>query len=289
MQGLIEVLGHKIFYESFGDQGERGTVLILHGGPGVPHGYLLPLQDLTRFGYRVAFYDQLGCGKSDRAPDDSLFTVEHYVDEVEGVRQVLGGGKVHLLGQSWGGMLAIAYALKHQSNLKSLIIASGLASVPLVVSEMNRLRTELPLEVQETMRKYEALGEFKNPEYLTAGVEFYKRHTNRIREWKLEDIAGSEAGRQYFVMWGPNEFVCTGTLRKWDVTDQLHTITVPTLITCGRYDEVTPKVAQEIHSSIKGSRLVEFEKSSHQPMSEEREKYMGVVGNFLLDVDGHKP
>jgi proline iminopeptidase len=288
MEGLIDVLGHKLFYESFGDTGERGTVLILHGGPGVPHGYLSSLSDLASFGYRVIFYDQLGCGKSEQPSDDSLFTVERYVEEVEGVRQALRLGKIHLLGQSWGGMLALAYALKYQANLRSLVIASGLASVPLLVSELNRLRSELPEEAQEVMRKYEALGEFKNPQYLEAAREFYRRHVNRVKNWTLDEVGGSQAGRPYFVMWGPNEFLCTGTLREWDMSQRLERIAVPSLITVGRYDEVTVVVVEGIHSRINGSRLELFENSSHQPMSEEQQKYMETVGSFLREVDGYK-
>lgn len=288
LEGLVEVLGYRLFVESFGDSNES-VILVLHGGPGVPHGYLIDLSGLSRYGRRVVFYDQLGCGRSERPSDDGLFTVERYVEEVDGVRRALGLEKIHLLGQSWGGMLALAYALKYQNNLRSLVVASGVDSVPLAVSEIGRLRSELPQEVRETMRRYEAAGDFKNPEYLDAAIEFYKRHVNRVRNWTREAVGGSEAGRPYFLMWGPNEFVCTGTLADWDITDQLGRISAPCLVTAGRYDEVTLKVAESIHSHIPGSRLVVFERSSHQAMSEEKELYLQTVDSFLRRVELSRP
>jgi len=283
-QGFVDISGFKIYYESFGEPGEKGTVLVLHGGPGSTHDYLLSLKDLTQFGYRVIFYDQLGCGRSDVPPEDSFFTVDNYVEEVEKVRQSLGLSSIHLLGQSWGGMLALAYALRYQSNLKSLIIASGLASVPLTVSEMQRLRSEFPKDIQDVLKKYEANGDLKNPEYVRVLRLVYKKHLNRLEDWPEELVYSmNHTGRPYYVMWGPDEFTCTGTLMNWDITNQLHKLKVPCLITVGRHDEVTPKVAESMHKEIRGSKMVIFENSSHQAMWEEREDYMRAVGDFLSE------
>ena len=275
-----------MFYRVFGEA-RRGTVLCLHGGPGATHDYLLPMADLIEYGYKVVFYDQLGCGRSEMPDDTSLFTVERGVEEVEGIRRALNLGRIHLMGSSYGGLLAIAYALKYQENLKSLIISSGLASVPLAVAEMQRLKSELPPEIQETLRKYEEIGDYENPEYLKAVQEFYKRHLCRLPEWPKELVYTMEHMSKpvYYTMNGPNEFTIIGTLKDWDVTDQLHKIRVPCLITVGRYDEVTPKVAESMHQRIKGSKLVIFENSSHVAMWEEREKFIEVVRKFLEEVD----
>jgi len=275
-----------LFYRVFGEA-RRGTVLCLHGGPGATHDYLLPMADLIEYGYKVVFYDQLGCGRSEMPDDTSLFTVERGVEEVEGIRRALNLGRIHLMGSSYGGLLAIAYALKYQENLKSLIISSGLASVPLAVAEMQRLKSELPPEIQETLRKYEEIGDYENPEYLKAVQEFYKRHLCRLPEWPKELVYTMEHMSKpvYYTMNGPNEFTIIGTLKDWDVTDQLHKIRVPCLITVGRYDEVTPKVAESMHQRIKGSKLVIFENSSHVAMWEEREKFIEVVRKFLEEVD----
>jgi len=281
-KGRAEVLGYRLAWEAFG-AADRGTLLCLHGGPGVPHGYLTCLADLARFGYRVVFYDQLGCGASKRPKGTSLFTIERAVEEVEGFRRALGLGRIHLLGNSYGGMLAIAYALKYQRHLRSLVIASGLPSVPVANAELRRLVTQLPTRVQRTIARLERQEAFDDPAYQRAAMVFYRRHICRLRTWPPE-LTKSMAELSlpvYRTMWGPSEFAVHGSLRYWDVTDQLPRIRTPTLVTGGRYDEITPRIARTLHRGIRGSKLVVFPKSSHLPMWEERDRYMQVVGNFL--------
>ncbi|MGA2627917.1 MAG: proline iminopeptidase-family hydrolase [Candidatus Bathyarchaeia archaeon] len=285
-EDYVNVLGYKLFYKSFGEP-ERGTILCLHGGPGGTHDYMLPLADLAQSGYRVVFYDQIGCGKSELPKNVTLFTVERAVEEVEGMRRALGLGKVNLIGSSWGGMLAIAYALKYQRNLKSMVTIGGLANVPLATAEMERMKGELPAEVVEVLNRYEQEGEFENPEYQKAVEVFYRRHLCRLPEWPKELLHTMEHMSRpvYHTMNGPNEFTIIGNIRYWDATSQLHKIRVPTLVTGGRYDEVSPKVARSIHKGIKRSKLVTFPNSSHLPFWEEREKFMRVVQRFLDNVN----
>ena len=287
IEGYVKILGFNLFYRTYG-RPTKGTVLCLHGGPGATHDYLLSLEDLAQFGYRVVLIDQLGCGKSDRPRGTGLYTIAHNVEEVEGVRRALRLGTVHLMGSSYGGALAIATALKYQRNLRSLIVTGGLASVPLTVREMRRLVNRLPPKVQETIAKYEALEDYRNPKYLAAVDVFYRRYVCRLPVWPREVTYSFEhlSGPVYFTMNGPNEFTIIGTIKDWDVTDQLPTIHVPTLITVGRYDEVTPRVAESIHRGITGSKLVRFEKSAHLAMWEERSHYIEVLRNFL---DGVRP
>jgi proline iminopeptidase len=281
-EGYVNVLGYRLFYRSYGKP-TNGTVLCLHGGPGATHDYLLSLEDLAQFGYRVVLIDQLGCGKSERARGTRPYTIAHNVEEVEGVRTGLGLGKIHLMGSSYGGALAIATALKYQQNLKSLTITGGLASVPLTVREMWRLVDRLPPKTRATIRKYDARGEYRNPRYLEAVMEFYRRHVCRLPVWPREVVYSFEhlSKPVYYTMNGPNEFTIIGRIRNWDVTDQLPKIRLPTLITVGRYDEVTPRVAASIRRGIRGSRLVRFEKSAHLAMWEERSHYIEVVRQFL--------
>lgn len=273
-----------MFYRSFGTA-TQGTVLCLHGGPGASHEYLLPLADLAQFGYRVVLFDQLGCGRSQRPRGTSLYTVEHNVEEVEGLRRALKLGRVHLFGSSYGGALVLATALKYQRNLKSLIVASGLASTPLTVREMWRLIDRLPPDVRRTIRRSNAKGDFQNPRYLKAVNAFYRRHLCRLPIWPHEVVQTLEnTGLVYQVMNGPNEFTITGVIADWDVTNQLPRIRAPTLITVGKYDEVTPRVAREIHRGIRGSKLVQFNKSSHLAFWEERPRYIELVRGFLDHV-----
>jgi len=285
IEGYAKILGFNLFYRTYG-RPTKGTVLCLHGGPGATHDYLLSLEDLAQFGYRVVLIDQLGCGKSDRPRGTSLYTIAHNVEEVEGIRTALRLGKVHLMGSSYGGALAIATALKYQRNLRSLIVTGGLASVPLTVREMRRLVNRLPPKVRATIAKYEALEDYRNPKYLAAVDVFYRRYVCRLPVWPREVTYSFEhlSGPVYFTMNGPNEFTIIGTIKDWDVTDRLPTIHVPTLVTVGRYDEVTPRVAESIHRGIQGSKLVRFEKSAHLAMWEERSHYIEVLRDFLDHV-----
>ena len=288
-EGYVRVREHWIFFKSFGEP-KRGSVLCLHGGPGGTHDSGVPMAKLTKDGFRVVLYDQLGCGKSDQPQDQALYTVEEYVEEVEGVRSALGLGKIHLYGHSWGGFLGVAYGIKYSTNLKSLLVSSGSSSTPLCVDEMWRLRSELPGQLQDTLKKYEAEGDYFNDEYLRAIDQVYKRHLCRLDPWPpmirsmVENKRRGGPGMVYKLMWGPNEFFAVGTLRYWDVTGQLHQITVPTLVTNGRYDEVTPKNGELLHRGIKDSKFVIFENSSHAARIEEPEKYFEVYGDFLGSV-----
>lgn len=280
-QGFVKVLGYRMFYRSFGTA-SKGTVLCLHGGPGASHEYLLPIADLASFGYRVVLFDQLGCGHSQEPRGTRLYTVEHNIEEVEGVRRALGLGRVHLFGSSYGGALVLATALRYPRSLRSLVVASGLASIPLTVREMGRLIDRMPPALRQTIRTCNARGDFQNPRYLEAVDAFYRRHLCRLPVWPHEVVQSLEnAGLVYQVMNGPNEFTITGRIADWDVTDQLPRIRLPTLVTVGRYDEVTPRVARAIHRGIRGSKLVQFNESSHMAFWEERPRYIEVVRDFL--------
>ncbi len=275
--GRVKVLGFSLFYRTFGENG-KGTVLCLHGGPGATHDYILPLADLAQHGYRVIFYDQLGCGRSDPAPSRAFYTVERAVEEVEEVRRTMRLGRIHLVGSSYGGLLALAYALKYQRNLRSLITTSGQASVPLTRAELKKLKSRLPKQVRRTMAKYEAKGETGNPQYARDMRVFLKKHLCRLNPWP-DELVHSLQQTSKVVYDTMNIFY--GNTMYWDSTSQLHKILVPTLVTGGRYDQVTPAVAQSIHKRIKGSKLVIFERSSHVPMWEEREEYVRTVRSFL--------
>jgi len=285
-EGYATISGYKLYYKIFG-AGNAKTILCLHGGPGMTHDYILSIGDLARDGYRVVFYDQLGCGKSDVPKSLGLFTIERAVEDVEGFRRELNLGKVHLFGSSYGGLLAIAYALKYQRNLRSVISASGIASVPNTIAGMEELKAKLPADVREVMRKYEDAGDYTNPEYLKAVEVFYKNYLCRLPAWPKEVTYSLEhvSLPVYGTMNGPNEFTIVGNIRYWDVTNQLGKIRVSTLITAGKYDEVSPKEARNIHKGIKASKLIIFRQSSHLAFWEEREKYLAVMRKFLASVE----
>ncbi len=247
------------------------------------HQYLLSLGKLGDEKTKVVLYDHLGVGQSEKPTDLSLFTIERQAEDVEGVRKALKLGKVNLFGSSFGGALALQYSLKYQHNIKKLIIAGGLASVPETLAEMIRLKTLLPTDVQETLAKYEGRWAYLHPEYLKAVEVFYRNYFCRLPVWpdevtrSLNDLSVPV----YWTMNGPNEFTIIGNLKEWDITSRLSEIKVPTLVTVGRYDEVTPKVAETIHKGIRGSKLVVFEKSAHLTMWDEEESYLKTVKEFI--------
>jgi len=287
-EGYAQVLGFRLFYRSFG-QAKRGVVLGLHGGPGATHDYLRPFSDLTKEGYRVVLFDLLGCGRSDVPEDHSLFTLDHNVEETEALRASLGLGRVHLMGSSYGGLLALAYALRYQAHLRSLITVGGLASVPFASQEMQRLKRTLAPEVLKTLDDHEQRGDLQSPAYLHAVEAFYRQFLCRLDPWPPEMKHSLEMAAKrpvYALMNGPNEFTITGTIRDIDLTSRLGAIRVPTLVLGGRYDEVTPQVAEQIRRRIPGARRVEFEQSSHVAFWEERDRFRSVVAEFLRSVDG---
>ena len=289
-EGYVKVLGSWIYFKSFGEP-RKGTILCLHGGPGGTHQSNLPMSKLSQDGYRVVLYDQLGCGNSQQPMNQALYTVERYVEEVEGVRNGLGLDKVNLYGHSWGGFLNVAYAIKYSHNLQSLLVSSGSSSTPLCAAEMWRLRSELPRDLQDTLTRYEEDADYYNDEYLRAVDQVYKIHLCRLDPWPpvirsmIENKRRGWPGLVYKLMWGPNEFFPVGTIRYWDVTDQLDRISVPTLITCGRYDEVTPKNLEVLHQGIKDSKTTIFENSAHSPQLEEPERYIDTYRNFLRSLE----
>ena len=283
-RGEVEVEGGTVRYRILGE-GDR-TLVLLHGGPGGGSLYLQPLEALAGADRRVVLYDQLGCGESDRPDDPSLWRADRFVDELETLRTYLGLEDFDLYGHSWGGMLATDYALAHQRHLRSLVLASTIADAALLKREMARLLEGFPEEIRDTLRRHEQAETTDSPEYQDAIMVVYKTHLCRCDPWPPEVVKTFEdfAMDVYVPMWGPSEFAFDGNLADWDRVDRLHEIGVPTLITVGRYDELTPACSEQIHERIPDSRLVVFEDGSHMTFWEEPQRYLQVVDDFLRSV-----
>ena len=285
-EGHIDVPGGQVWYKVVGS-GESVPLLTLHGGPGGGHDYLEPLNEIASE-RPVVFFDQLGCGKSDTPDDVSLWRIDRFVDEVTAVRDALGLDRIHLLGHSWGGWLAIEYMLGAPSGVVSLTLASTSASIPQFVYEAGKLISELPREMAETMRRLEAEGDFENPEFEAGMMEFYKRHLCRLDPWpdpimrSLENLDGNIV---YETMNGPTEFTVIGNMKDWNRIEKLSEIVAPTLITCGRYDELTPACSRTLRQGIMNSRMHVFERSAHMAHLEETESYLQILSEFLRDFD----
>ncbi len=293
-EGQMEWETHTTWYQVVGtlDPGlELAPVVLAHGGPGASHDYIEPIAELSRSGRACILYDQVGCGRSQHLPNApaDFWTVELFKRELVELTRHLGiDGRYHVLGQSWGGMLAMEHALEHPAGLLSISVCDSPASMELWVSEANLLRDQLPPEVQATLLQHEEAGTTADAAYQEAVEVFYHRHLCRV-EWpdglKRSFAAIDADPTVYHTMNGPSEFHCIGTLRTWDITDRLHEIDVPTLLVSGVFDEATPRIVGEIHERIPNSKWVLLEQSSHTPHIEEPEAFLAAVEEFLAEVE----
>lgn len=229
-------------------------LVVLHGGPGMAHNYLLSLSALsTEYNIPVVFYDQIGTGLSthlrEKRLDTSFWVPELFMAELNNLLDHLGiADAFDLLGHSWGGMLGAQFAIRQHPGLKRLIISNSPASMPLWVESCDAWRAELPPDVQKTLQKHENDKTYTDPEYLRGVEEFYKRHLCRIYPFP-KDIIDSFAWVEkddtvYMTMNGPSEFTVVGSLKNWSVVDQVKKITVPTLVLNAEYDEARDKCVQ---------------------------------------------
>lgn len=264
---------------------ERPPLLILHGGPGAPHDYLSNLAALASPTQRVVFYDQLGCGRSDCPDDPERWQLPRFVSEIDYVRNALGLDRLVLLGQSWGGMLALEYVLTQPSGVAGAILANTTASSPLFAREAQRLCSLLPSDVQATIARHEADGTTGSPDYQAAMGVFYARHVIRVHPMPdFVQHSFDRIGQPYALMWGPSEFHFTGNLKDWDRTSRLNEIDVPILIISGEHDEFTPVVNQPMKDGIRGARWVLLDGCSHLSHVEQPDAFMEAVRDFLATL-----
>ncbi len=290
-EGYIPVGDYRVWYRIVGGGAEHEQIplLTVHGGPGIPHDYVIDMAELASDSRRVFFYDQLGCGRSDQPNNPSLWTIERSVEEIGIVRREFGLDKVHLWGQSFGGLFSLEYALTQPQGLVSLILASSTSSIPLWIVEANQLRESLPPDIQEILLRHEAAGTTEDPEYLQAMMVFYERHVIRVVPMPEHvQRAMDQVGQVYYTMNGPSEFHVIGVIKDWDRTDRLSEIRVPTLITSGRFDESTPRINEVLHNGIAGSEWVLFENSSHMAHVEERALYIPTIRSFIERVEAQQ-
>ena len=292
-EGYAPFREYRTWYRVTGDLASgKPPLLVLHGGPGCTHDYVDSIKGLAGNGRAVVHYDQIGNGRSThlRQKGAEFWQPPLFVEELNNLLGHLGvAGAYHILGQSWGGMLAAEHAVLRPKGLKALVISDSPASMETWVTEANKLREALPAEVQATLLQHEKAGTTSSPEYIKATRVFYDRHVCRVNPWPPE-VARTFAALEedptvYFTMNGPSEFHVVGTLKHWTIVDRLHLIQAPTLLISGKYDEATPACVQPFADRIKNVRWATFENSSHMPHVEETERYLKVVGDFLAAND----
>lgn len=276
-EDFIPFQGYRTFSKILGDLDRipsgKIPLLAIHGRP-VSHLALKPLEQLAKTGRPVIFYDQLGCGRSDRPDNPAMWTINLFVEEVTAIRRHLNLEKVHLLGHSWGGVVAMEYALRKPEGLVSLILASTYCDRSLMDADFTRLREELPADIRETLIQHEAAGTTEDPAYIEADKFFALRHVCRVKPWP-----------EYFIHSGDHPPVGLVKTAGWKIQDRLSEINVPTLVTCGQYDFCTPVQAEIIHHGIPGSKLVLFEDSSHYAHIEETDKYLTLLNQYLTQIE----
>ncbi|KJA18970.1 hypothetical protein HYPSUDRAFT_908552 [Hypholoma sublateritium FD-334 SS-4] len=295
--GKVEFkVGDEIFqtwYKILGSLNAPGTtpLVVLHGGPGMTHHYMLPHEILfEKYDIPIVLYDQIGNGESSHAKDkpNEFWTAELFMDELDNLLKHLGiSDNFNLLGHSWGGMLAGHYAAaRSPPGLRKLVITNAPASVPLFVAGTNSLLEKFPAEYVQNIRTLETEGKTSSPEYQQGVMEFYAKHVCTTKPWPqcLVDSFNAVGGNPtvYHTMFGISDFNVTGTLKHWSIVDILHQISAPTLLISAPLDEVQECAFLPFFSNIPKVKWVEIPTSTHLAMFEDPERYFDVVLKFLV-------
>ncbi len=286
----FNVTGGKIWCKIVGEDKLGTPLLILHGGPGAPHNYLENLEILSDF-RPVIFYDQLGCGLSDRSNDTTLWNVERFVEEISIIREKLNLEQINILGQSWGSMLAVEYFLQNKNNgVNSLILSGPFLSAPMFAEDVRREVNELPEKIKNIIFNAEKTGNFTSNEYQEAMNVFYEKHVCRLIPWPKSflDTFDKMGFDVYSFMWGPSEFSIFGILKDYDLSNRLGEIDIPVLLTCGEFDEITPLTLKFYAQKIKNSESIVFKEASHMHHLEKQEEYIKNIKKFLEKSENHQ-
>ena len=273
----------------------RIKVLLLHGGPASTHQYMECFESFfPKEGIEFYEYDQLGCGNSDKPADTSLWVLDRFVEEVEQVRQAIGADSTnfYILGNSWGGILGMQYALKYQNKMKSLIVANMMASCPEYGKYAEEvLAKQMDPKVLAEVKAIEAKGDFNNPRYMELLTpNFYNEHLCRLNPWP-EPVTRSFASTNqtiYVMMQGPSEFGIGGNLANWDIKNRLKEIRIPTLMIGAKHDTMDPKAMEEQSELVQHGRYLYCPNGSHLSMWDDQQVFMNGVITFIRDVDSGK-
>ncbi len=269
--------------------GARPPLIMAHGGPGGNHASFLPALPLA--GDRaVILYDQLDSGRSDAPGDPANWAVPRFTAEIAAIRDALGLARYHLLGASWGGTVALEHAATNPDGLASVILQGPLISTASWIADANALRADLPADVQRTLSEHEAAGTTDSAAYAAATDAFYARYWRR--ETPPAWLSAYEAqmpirhnATLYRTMWGPNEFVCSGTLKDYDGTPLLRDIAAPTLFLCGQYDESRPETCRAFAAAMRKGELQVIEGAAHRIQTDRTAAYNRAVGEYVRRFD----
>lgn len=284
--GFIRSIAGELFYERRGTH-DGVPLVCIHGGPGFTSYCLEPLFELA--GERqVICYDQAGCGRSRKqCRERQDFSVAGFVGELEALREYLQIPQMHVLGHSFGGLVAGEYALRYPERTTSVVFASASIDIPRWMEDAQRLVAQLPMMPRMIMREGLRSGAVHSPAFAEAYQLYAKRHIYGCDE-PPPCIRRSEAESDhttYQIMWGATECSVTGVVREYSMCDRLPQLALPALFVCGRYDEATPEAHEYFSSLVPGSRCHIFENSAHHPQLTEQSKFIAVVRKFLREID----
>jgi len=285
-EGYIAVTGGNVWYRSAGLDKNAIPLLILHGGPGAAHDYLETLEELADQ-RPVIFYDQLGCGNSQRPDDPQLWTIRRFVEEIAQIRAALQLDQVHILGQSWGALLAVEYMFTRPAGVSSLILAAPCLAAQRWGNDCRAYIRQLPENLRTAIETNEAVGNYGAEDYQHAMMEFYKRHLLRLDPWPecIHRTFAKMSMPIYAHMWGPSEFTINGTLKDYDCLARLGEISVPVLLTCGEFDEAAPATTELYHQQFVHSQLVVFKDASHEHHLEKKDEFNQTLRDFIAGVE----
>ncbi|HTL05662.1 MAG TPA: proline iminopeptidase-family hydrolase [Gemmatimonadales bacterium] len=287
-EAYLAVPGGRIWYRTVGT-GTGTPAILLHGGPGYSSFYLKSLEALGSDRPLVR-YDQLGAGKSDRVTDTTLFTIAHFVAELDSLRAALGYQKIHLVGHSWGTILGLEYYRAHPEHVASLTLASAALDIPAWERNARGLVKTLSDSAQHAIAAAEASHDYASPGYQQALEEFYGRYVFRKPvAADLDSLLKTVNEGIYTYMQGPSEFTITGTIKSYNATDFLKSVKVPVLFTVGEFDEADPPTIRRHAAMTPGASLVVIPGAAHLTTWDNPEAMLAAVRSFLASVDQRKP
>jgi proline iminopeptidase len=284
-EGYIEVRGGKIWYRIIGE-GNKTPIVLLHGGPGGTSWALYPLAELGK-DRPFILYDQLGSGRSDHNIDTTLMNVENFVEQLKAIKSALCLKNLYIYGHSWGTALGLEYYLAYPKGIKALIFNSPLFSTPTWIKDADSLVSYLPDSIQILIDKAK-----ENKTYTTSEFEFavkiYNQNYNLrgpVIYNKYDTMPAPPSWEIYEYMWGPYEFVSTGTLKNYDITYRLKEVKIPTLFITGRFDEARPSTVQHFHDIVPNSKFEIIENAGHCTMHDNLPQNLKVINDFLNEIE----
>ncbi len=283
-EGEIRTRWGRTWYCRFGCS-SGVPLIVIHGGPGFPHNYLLTLQELSS-SRPVVFYDQHGCGRSPYTPSDGRWSVDEFVEELDVVRRKTAKNGAYLLGHSWGAVPALEYSLGCSST-SAVVFASPFLSYDLWMADARRYRAQLPEAARRALEDADVRQDYSGGEAIAATNLYYERHVHGVHSFPEYSGAAAQlsGGECYRSMWGPNEFVISGSLKTYEGRSKLAALKIPVLFTCGRNDEASPESLAALSAAVPNSQSRVFELSAHNPHLSEASQYCQCLESFFKEVE----